>query len=296
MAEKWLEKYNQNTPKGKPNQEFDVFMKLSGENDFRFDSHKAWDKVSTKLGNTNREKRFFIYQYWKVAAVILFILGISFVLSQINQTSEKWNHVVAENGSQNYILPDGSAVYLAKDAGLSYLEPFENRSIEFKGLGYFDIQKSDAPFTILVGEQKITVLGTAFSVHSNQEIVEIFVEEGTVRFESENDLATVTLNEKLTYHHQDQRIEVQNETDPNILSWKTGQFTFNNTPFSKVASHLERYYSIEFSETEKLKNCTITAKFNQENIHQVLDIIEDILEVDFILTNSKVQTIGKGCN
>ena len=296
MAEKWLEKYNQNTPEEKPDPEFDAFMKLSGEHDFQFDSHKAWDKVSSKLDNTSREKRFPIYQYWKVAAAILIILGVAFVLNQIDQTNEKWNDVVAENGSRNYVLPDGSTVYLAKDAGLSYLEAFENRTIKFEGLGYFDIQKSDVPFTILIGNQKITVLGTAFSVHSNQEIVEIFVEEGTVRFESENDLATVSLSEKLTYHHQDQRIELKKETDPNILSWKTGRFTFNNTPFSIVADHLERYYSIEFSQIEKLKNCTITAKFNQENIHQVLDIIEDILEVNFTLTNSKVQTIGKGCN
>ena len=79
------------------------------------------------------------------------------------------------------ILPDGSVVELKE--GAEFAAEFTDatrRVVLRRGVAHFQVAKNRKPFVVVAGGLEVRAVGTAFSVHLDQEDVEVLVTEGRV--------------------------------------------------------------------------------------------------------------------
>lgn len=76
-------------------------------------------------------------------------------------------------------------------------------------------------------------------------------------------------------------------------------FEFTSMPFGKVAAYIAKAYDVKFIiKNSKLENCTITTRFDNASLEQMLDVIAFTLSFEYKIDKTKKQVIisGDGCN
>lgn len=152
------------------------------------------EATATKLERTPvlrpvfRPERIFSFRTFSMAATIVFLIGMSFVLAPRSTTIR----VPADQvDASEYVLPDGSTVILAAGSVLSYSTRFgdrERRVVLPRGEAFFDVVKDGSPFYVDSYNTRTSVLGTRFLVTSQPDgpspSTEIRVQQGLVSVES----------------------------------------------------------------------------------------------------------------
>jgi len=134
------------------------------------------DKISIELHSDNpfesfaapRKAAHMQYLWWKIAAVLLILVSVSIFIAY--QKTDRTIAIAAANGAhKDFLLPDGTRVWLNSDSKISYNSRYlqhKSREISLTGEAYFDV-KHDAnhPFIIhtLYGIN-IEDIGTKFNV------------------------------------------------------------------------------------------------------------------------------------
>lgn len=88
-----------------------------------------------------------------------------------------------ESGDQyeQFILPDGSEVFLNKYSRIQFKGDFDEERIVFlEGEAYFKVTSQDAPFLINTGYGEVLITGTEFNVNSKDGELAVEVDEGSV--------------------------------------------------------------------------------------------------------------------
>jgi hypothetical protein len=76
-------------------------------------------------------------------------------------------------------------------------------------------------------------------------------------------------------------------------------FEFNNMAFREVATYIEKAYGVKFIiKNSKLYNCTITTRFDNKSLEEILDVLAYTLAFEYELDKIKNQVTisGDGCN
>jgi len=83
------------------------------------------------------------------------------------------------------------------------------------------------------------------------------------------------------------------------LQHGTIAFEFNNTPFKEAAGFIEKAYDVKIIvNNPKLYNCTITTRFDNKSLEEILDILGYTLAFDYKIDKKRKQVIisGDGCD
>lgn len=261
-----------------------------------FDGKAALDKVhhqiemmekSPSITFSRKHRKLHVaYRYAVSIAAVLVIAFSTYFLLQ-HQKSVKTNTFTAEEKVlEPIILPDGSKVYLNKDATISYPEVFDrtNRQVTLMGEAYFEVETDPSwPFSITAGNLGIKVLGTSFNVNAGAgiETVEVTVQSGKVLFYSFNpqsgdvyEQIILTGGEKGIYYKRDGLIDRTIAENNNCIGWKSGVLEFNNTPLPEVLMALERAYDLNFICDSGFDSLHLTARFDQEEPENILETLE----------------------
>ncbi|MBN4072421.1 FecR domain-containing protein [Crocinitomix catalasitica] len=247
--------------------------------DFEFksyDAKAALIKMESQLGPAPSKTKVFrlnnVFKY-AVAACAVLLVGLTAVW-WINSTT----FITIENDSnlaKMIELPDGSTVWLATNSSLDYHKDFEsNRNINLKGEAYFEVTRDKMhPFVIETEFGNVEVLGTAFNVDVGEESTHVFVERGKVALR--NDVGEVELEPGEEAFSTDGLVSKAEEaTDPNILSWRTGYFVFNNTPLSQVVIELDQYYKEVITlDNEEAAGVEFNGQFRKRPVKELIEII-----------------------
>lgn len=265
-----------------------------------FDSHSVaanWkqvvDKVATgytvpdfiELPETKASsKKIVLRRLLRVAAVIIFTIGIGFLLKDIVFAPKQL--IVSGSEMKNnepYTMVDGSQVYLHGNSEIRFLDDFGDKSrlVTLKGEAFFEIRKNkELPFVIETNHTSIKVLGTSFNVFSDTlGQVKVSVVSGVVEFFADiRNSVKLTVGEQGTYHPQTGNIVKTMVTDPNFLSWKTGILIFKETPVDEVFVLMGQIYNkvlLYKDPTDKLP--AITTTFDNQPLEVVLEELNLLL-------------------
>jgi transmembrane sensor len=218
--------------------------------------------------------------FFRIAAGVA-ILATSLIAWSLLTTGHKTGREVLLASAMEVLehtLPDGSTVWLDKESTIEYQVSFEPRTIRLQGQALFEVKHLDTehPFTVESGATKTTVLGTVFLVKSvtGSQPVTVYVEEGKVSFENTSGTAMLILSagEQAQYDLERQMIEKSSEVDQNLLSWKTGEFSFEDTPLAEILPQLELYYGVRFKIINPgLLRCTYHSDFANMALDEMLD-------------------------
>lgn len=233
----------------------------------------------------------------KVADGVLSINTSDFSDAEFN----RMNTIKTPPGGQyNLILPDGTKVWLNASSILKFPNVFDQkaRQVDLTGEAYFEVAQKKTqsnllvPFYVDSKSQRIEVLGTQFNINSypNENIVKTTLLEGSVRVSA---LSTKAISHVLLPGQQSQlqgnQLDVKEVDIESEISWKNGDFIFNNEALKSIMRKIERWYDVEVhyqSSNNELKFSGAVSR--TKNLSEVLSIMELTGKVKFKIEGRRV--------
>lgn len=260
------------------------------------DSAAAWDKVSSRIPELSvpdsakvlRPK--FINAIWKIAAVIILVIGAYIGFKQLDTTPTVFESQLVEVITMN----DGSNITLDEGTKLVQLA---DRAYNLEGRAYFRVAKDPKhPFTVKTLHGQLTVLGTEFNIWTTDQSTHVAVTEGTVRF--------VWLDKEYILTRGD--VLVSNSKGANIThidkmgydSWKDKSLKFKDDNLHFVLQNIAVFYKINlvFSDESEFDSCKINSIFREETIDQVLKELNVLAGLDYDFDGQTITAKSFNCN
>lgn len=240
----------------------------------------------------NRPKRpFYTTIFFKAAAILLLVLASNFLVYMLNsedavQAPVTYQEIVVPRGNRMKItLPDSTSIWLNNETKLRYASNFTeaNREVELSGEAYFDVHHDAThPFVVKVGEQRIKVLGTRFSVNAYPEdkMIETSLIEGSVAFESKsmangNSEFMLVPGFSMLYNKENNNISTQRIQSSYYQYWEKGVYAFKDESFQSLAVKIKRIFNVEVVfEDNFLRSKTYTGTISiNDNIFLFMEAI-----------------------
>lgn len=231
------------------------------------------------LKEKNQSPVIRMYKRLLSAAAILIIgmvIGsLLFVQSQQTEITAQ-NITVPYGGKTQFILPDGSSVWLNSGSTFSYPNQFDGeRIVELSGEAYFNVEKQKEPFKVKTKYGEVEVFGTQFNVKAyDNETFFTTLESGSVMF--------TNIYGKQAKLEPGMQVVFDSETfklrrvETNLFtSWKDGQLIFRDEPLQNIITQLERWYNVKIVlKGEQIKNLKYTGTIEMESFSEVLELIK----------------------
>jgi len=258
----------------------------------RVNVDSAWNQLKSRIeaeGHVEQEekknKTISLNRILKYAAMIVIVAGLGFLFSKIYQ--DNWGYYsiaeyTAENEVSNeIILPDGTKVYLNENSSLKFPDEFDrtSRKVKLNGEAFFDVAKNkEKPFIIDAQKAEIRVLGTSFNVRTNVDDdvdVEVYVETGKVEiFQKKLVPGNIIVEPGNVGIVTKSEIKKQENTNPNIMAWKTKDIVFREDRLRNVFNTLGRVYHVNiYTDNEEILNYRLTSTFKNQDIESVIEVI-----------------------
>ncbi len=216
-------------------------------------------------------------QLLRIAAAIALLLAGWWGYQQFQPDNPTLLVAKVEQAEKRQVtLPDGSRVWLRKNAVLEYPARFDKRErrVSLRGEAYFEVRHApQQPFQVaLANGGQVEVLGTQFNVAQTNQ-TSVLVRDGKVRFSPDGAHTgkILTKGEKATFDKKHNRLTYSQVATFNELAWQTGGLEFVQTPLKEVVRDLEQYYQVEIElSNPALYTCKHTAPLTNQSIDEVL--------------------------
>lgn len=248
-----------------------------------------------KLDTETNTRRVFLRQAMRIAAVLIVLMGISYVIINYLKQSPSQKQLVALNDKVEGKLPDGSTVTLNAGATLDYPEKFsgDERSVKLTGEAFFEVTPDKSkPFKISANDIVVEVVGTSFFVSAGTDgNVEVIVKTGKVavyRKDNTSEKKILEPGDKAEFSSESKMISESKNEDDNFISWKTNVLVFNDDSLSDVITVLNKNYKADITiSDEKLMGLKLTGSYTNNSLDQILNLIESTFKIRVIKKSAK---------
>lgn len=278
---------------------------------------KIWKSVQ------QRKSRFNILSVRRVAASVAILAGV--LLGYYIYTQQPFgrkgellsNEIEQRNDSRQIravVLNDGTQVELSPGSSIHYEESFNqsDRRVILEGEAFFDVARNpEKPFLVIANGLVTRVLGTSFTVSSNEQEVSVSVKTGRVEVISQENYerlkntdkrasATMVLkpNQMAVFSKKEASLTRSLVADPLIVnpSAKPATLSFDNTPAAEVFERLANAYNIEIIyDPDTFSQCRLTVSLEDDQLFEKLDVICKTFNAEYRLSDAKILIEGKGC-
>jgi ferric-dicitrate binding protein FerR (iron transport regulator) len=215
-----------------------------------------------------------------LAAIILFFAG--FASSTLwKETIKEITLITADDNIGEFVLPDGTKVWLNERSRLSYADQFskKERRVSLSGEAFFEVRKeTERPFKVIMGNLDVEVLGTSFgaSCYKRDTKEEVILKSGSVKVSCEDSNVPITLkpNERLTYSPFDGNICVDTIDVANEYRWYERYLSFDNARFGDILANIEHRYRVH---VKPLTSVSMDKRLSITIIHEPLEVIMDVM-------------------
>ncbi|MES2517223.1 MAG: FecR domain-containing protein [Bacteroidota bacterium] len=242
-----------------------------------------------------------VTNFLKIAAVLVVLFGLWFVAARQFITPQ--NDVLTfKTGNQSIekILPDGTKILLSKNSTITFPLKFEGntREINLTGEGFFEVHHDAThPFIIHTQGADVRVLGTSFNVLAYNAQVQVVVKTGRVQFSKNSNKVILDKGQKAEIlANVDTIIKSEVSDFEVVIKEKVNSFVFEKKSLGEVASILSEKFGqpIIFSQ-EKIKNCKLTASFENEKLENIIVVIGETFNLKVQKQGDSILLSGEGC-
>jgi len=184
------------------------------------------------------------------AALLIAALGAGAAAYYSSNTDAPRETIYATQvgGHQTVQLADGSKIELNTDTVLRARVSAHERLVTLdRGEAYFQISHDPKhPFVVMVGDHRVTDLGTKFLVRRDNKNLEVAVTEGRVQLDTPDGRlqspVLLTRHEAASVH--DNKVFVTRKTAlslTNELGWRHGFLVFDHTTLADAVAEFNRY-------------------------------------------------------
>lgn len=266
----------------------------------RFSAASAYPQLEKRL-NSHRRRLTIVRSLTAAAAVVLLCVSVWTAYLYWQPVSIETVSTLAE--TRVVLLPDGTSVTLNHFSSLSYPERFksDNREVKLNGEAYFEVTKDKKhPFIVQTEVIDVQVLGTHFNVdaYRNNPDVRTTLLTGSVAVSNKNNSERMILkpNEVAIYNKVEQKLTRRIlENAKNEISWRNGEFIFDNMPLQDIARELSNSFGTTIHIADSaLQNYRITARFrNGEDLETILSVLHNAGYLNYSQNNQQVIITAK---
>ena len=213
-----------------------------------------------------------------LSAVLVWLFSASYYANDM-QLAE---YYVPKGCIDSLVLSDNTKVVVNSGTTIVYPHSFSSRakerSVFVNGSCHFEVSKDTShPFVVHLGNVKVRVLGTHFSVnsYSDEEQVVVTLEEGSVNVSDSFQNITLSPNEQLIYSRTAGTMHKQMVDAMAYNSWVKGGLNFTQEPLEKILKSIERRYRVTISIAKNVdsKRC-YTMNFKKgETIERIMNVL-----------------------
>jgi transmembrane sensor len=222
---------------------------------------EVWGKISEMMGSvaTPSPSVHILRSVW-VGYAIAAVLVLSIATLLWYQTKElPVNLIVRTTDSiQSVTLPDGTSITLSTNSSLSYVENSEfNVSVRLDGEAYFDVRSNPyRVFSVQTYNSKVVVVGTRFSVQSNNAASTVHLVEGSVIFEGDKSSVPISLQsgQSSSVFNDGLPTEPKEFNPDEVLNWARVQLLIDGMTLKSVISELSTRYDVQITVPQNLLN------------------------------------------
>ena len=216
-----------------------------------------------------------------IAAIfIIFLASHNLYIQYHHVYTDTMQVLVVPSGQRAEItLIDGTKVWLNAGSTLRFPSQFaDNRHIQLKGEGFFDVAKdTEKPFIVETDKYQVRVHGTSFNVSAYPgNPFEVSLLKGSVSVYSKQtkEISFLKPGEKIC---DSNKIHFHKESIPNHdpFLWKQGIISFHNESAENIFRKLELFYDIKIiNKNKQLLEKHYTGKFKmKDGIEQILKVL-----------------------
>jgi transmembrane sensor len=236
------------------------------------------------------------FSQWRIAAAILVTIGATAGWLAMRATPTEVRYETRLGAHQTYALEDGSKLTLNTATLLRARVSQNARTVWLdQGEAYFDIAHDTShPFVVIAGANRITVLGTRFSVRREASDTRVAVVDGRVQVENEqlSSQSPVILVKHQQVVATPVALHKSDESDAAIdqqLSWREGKLVFDQVTLAEAASEFNRYNKkrLVLADTEAA-GLKIGGRFDVDNIKGFASLLERGFGLDVRETNDTI--------
>ncbi|HEY9258715.1 FecR family protein [Chitinophaga sp.] len=241
----------------------------------------------------------------QAAAILLLIAAGWAGIHQWQQSSKVI--VSAEGGIKKMILPDSSIVWLKGNSSLAYSKDFgkENRHVELKGEGLFEIKKDVAhPFIVESGQYTTRVLGTSFNIkeQTTNSSFSLLVLTGKVQVVKKNNKDNITPlfitpdYQFISNNRQSSVNKASSEEKAQSVDGTEYDMNFNRTAFPDIIKRVEHKFDVKFAGTyQSFEACRITADITDQSLSNSLKLLTMAINAEYEIKDGTIIITGNGC-
>lgn len=283
--------------------EGDVDLELSKE-----DEEKIFQRITSihDLKKPLTRKKTRGLPLLKIAASLLIVIMASYAAWMLFSKQSLNTPFAIRPGIERLILNDGTIIWLRENSHVTYYEKQEGnttyRYATLKGEGLFEVAKDEArPFIIESGEVKIRVVGTSFHLKANANDVALSLLTGKVTMyaTTNNNSMDVVPHEKVMYLGQGQfeKVSLSEAEAEAVMDDTDYKLAFADAPMSRVIERLEQKFGVEINvDHAQIRRCRVNLDLTDRSLEKSLQLITDVLPVEFTIAGNVVRLTGSGCD
>ncbi|QIL38972.1 DUF4974 domain-containing protein [Pedobacter sp. HDW13] len=276
----------------------DTYRSASAENEAYFrEISRVWDlsarstslnRIDTRQAEANfkRELKKHTYKpftgfiWFRNIAATLVLLGAGYWFYSLNNKQVYLTLQTGASQKDSILLVDGSKVILAENTSVKYPKSFASSSREIyliQGKAFFKIAKDPKrPFSVLMGQSKVKVLGTSFNINYSQNKIDLDVKTGRVLFSpyTNGTSSILVAGQALSYSISNRQFTTR--LSQNADAWLSNELVFVDTPLEEVCKQLSRYYQKNILlETNQPLVKKFNATFKDNSLSEVLAVLKE---------------------
>lgn len=219
----------------------------------------------------------------RIAAVLVLFAGIGFGVQQLAPPAKISTYATPVGGRETLRLADGSEIELNTDTVLRTSVTRESRIVWLdRGEAYFSVAHDPAhPFVVHAAGQKVTVLGTKFTVRRDARALEVSLIEGRIRFNAKSKTAPIDLAPGDVVTAKAGTVTLSHKSKRNLaaeVSWRRGVIVFDRTALADAARELNRYNAQKIVlGDERTAKTTIGGTFEATNVEGFARVVHAAL-------------------
>ena len=219
----------------------------------------------------------------RAAAAVVVIGAVAGAVQwfELAKPAEK-TYATAVGERERLTLADGSQIELNTDSQVRTEIAANQRKIWLdKGEVYFEVKHNEKkPFVVLVGDHRITDIGTKFVVRRDKNGFKVSVLEGVVQLDDSRTAPKILTKGEVAVASTN-RTQIVRQTQQELtdaIGWQRGVLVFDHTSLAEVASEFNRYSTTKIVIADpKTANLTIDGTFPSNNSRAFMRLAQAVL-------------------
>ena len=228
-----------------------------------------------------------------IAAAIVAIGELVFLTRPLKPV-ETVSLITAAGSKGDFLLPDGSHVWLNSGSKLSYKSD-DPRHVTLEGEGLFNVAKNERhAFIVSTPSTSVKVHGTIFNFRSNPlfDNEEVSLLSGKVEIISGGHSVMLAPGEKATVNSEG--IMKSNADVTCDSSWTGSELDFQNVSMDSILASLEHWYNIRFKIMPDINlSRRLSFKIRNESANETFTILNRLSECRFKSLDNNIVLVTK---